>query len=260
MTIETALNFIPAFVLAFFRLAGMMVMSPLFGSARVPRRVKLLFTLIATMAMVPAIPPGLVLPPTLPELTLAIASELCFGIAMGLIVSMTFYAAQWAGEMIGQQIGFNLSEVFDPAFGQAGTLIGDLYFMLTLIIFLVIGGHRALMQGVYDSFAHAPLMSLQMTPQLFDAFVGLFTGATTLAMRLAAPMFCTMLVVDLAMGCVGRAMPQFNIMTAGLPIKSLIGIIILIAGVGLSADALQGALEESLSFFYQTFTAGAQGG
>ena len=39
MSVFEALVFVPTFVLAFFRIAGMMLFAPLFGSARIPRRV-----------------------------------------------------------------------------------------------------------------------------------------------------------------------------------------------------------------------------
>ncbi len=254
MQLEGLLNFIPAFVLAFFRLAGLMLTSPLFGSAKVPKRVKVLFASVATMGMMSAIPHDVVFPPTLVGLTFAIGGELIFGAAMGLIVSFTFFSAQWAGEMIGQQIGFNMSEVFDPQYGQAGSLVGDLYFMLALVIFLSIGGHRTLISAVHDSFVSIPLMSLTMNAALFDTFVGLFTTATTLAMRLAAPMFCTMLVVDLAMGCLGKAMPQFNIMTAGLPMRAIVGLLVLWVGVSHTGQVLEGAMIGSLQTFRDLFT------
>lgn len=254
MAVQELLNFVPAFVLAFFRLAGLMLASPLFGSAKIPRRVQLLFASVAAMGMISAIPRDVVFPPTLIQLTFAIGGELVFGLAMGLIVSFTFFAAQWAGEMIGQQIGFNMSEVFDPQFGQAGSLVGDLYFMLTLVIFLTIGGHRTLVQSVHQSFLTLPLMSVTMNADLFDTFMALFTSATTLAMRMAAPMFCTMLVVDLAMGCIGKAMPQMNIMTAGLPMRAIIGLLVLWFGIYQTGDVLAGAVEASLRTFSDLFT------
>ncbi len=87
-------------------------------------------------------------PPRLPETTweaaVGIGGEMAFGLAMGMVMSFVFIAAQWAGEMIGQQMGFNLGEVFDPQYGEQGSIIGDLYFMLTLVVFLVAGGHRAM--------------------------------------------------------------------------------------------------------------------
>jgi flagellar biosynthesis protein FliR len=247
MDLNYALNFAPSFVLVFFRMAGLMIMSPLFWSTRIPKRMKILFASIAALGAMSAIDQPLQFPDNLFSLTLAIAGEICFGLAMGMIVSLTFIAAQWAGEMIGQQMGFNLSEVFDPQFGQAGSLVGDLYFMLTLVIFLAIGGHRIMLVAVHESLITAPPLSLGFDAPLFDVLLDMLTAATVLALRLAAPMFFTMLVVDLAMGCIGRAMPQFNVMTAGLSIRAIIGMVVLILGVTLSSEALQASLEQQLN-------------
>jgi flagellar biosynthesis protein FliR len=253
MPLDQAINFAPTFVLVFFRLTGLMIMSPLFGSARIPRRVKLLFASVATLGAVSGVQVPVAFPDDLASLTMAIAGELMFGLAMGLVVSFTFIAAQWAGEMIGQQIGFNLSEVFDPQFGAGGTIIGDLYFMLTLVIFLSIGGHRLMLAAVHESLVTAPPLALAFNPSLFDAILDLFTAATILALRLAAPMFFTMLVVDLAMGCISRAMPQFNVMTAGLSIRAVLGVFIVMIGVVLSSEALQQSLESQLAYVTATW-------
>ena len=242
---EEALALIPTYVLAFFRLTGLMLMAPLFGSARVPRRVKVMFAVIAALGTLGATPP-VAFPDSLATLTLGIAGEMLFGVAMGTIASFTFIAAQWSGEMIGQQMGFNLSEVFDPQFGQGGTVVGDMLFMLTTVIFLSIGGERMLMSAVHESFATAPLLSLSMNPSLLDAILEMFKAATVLAIRLSAPIFFTMLVVDLSMGCISRAMPQFNVMSAGLTLRAVIGMVILIVGLGLTVDVLQGSVAQSL--------------
>src|SRR5690349_7835731 len=152
MSVEAAIQFVPTFVLVFFRLTGLMLFAPLIGSAKIPRRVKVLFALVLAAAMCSAVPAPVVLPQTTWELAIGIAGEMAFGLAMGMVLSFTFIAAQWAGEMMGQQMGLNLSEVFDPAFGGAGSLIGDLYFMLTLAIFLCVGGHRMMISGIWRSF------------------------------------------------------------------------------------------------------------
>jgi flagellar biosynthetic protein FliR len=247
MDLNHALNFAPSFVLVFFRMAGLMIMSPLFGSTRIPKRMKILFASVAALGAMSAIDKPLQFPDTLWGLTFGIAGEICFGLAMGMIVSLTFIAAQWAGEMIGQQMGFNLSQVFDPQYGQAGSLVGDLYFMLTLVIFLAIGGHRIMLLAVQESLVTAPPLSLTFSEPLFGILLDMLTAATVLALRLAAPMFFTMLVVDLAMGCIGRAMPQFNVMTAGLSIRAIVGILVLLLGVTLSSEALQASLEDQLA-------------
>ncbi|HEY0009446.1 MAG TPA: flagellar biosynthetic protein FliR [Tepidisphaeraceae bacterium] len=256
MLYADAINFVPTFVLAFFRLAGLMIMSPLFGSARIPKRMKILFAGVTTLGVMGAIKQPVMFPDSLAALTIGLTGEFVFGLAMGTVASFTFIAAQWAGEMVGQQIGFNLSAVFDPQYGQAGTLVGDMYFMLTLVIFLAINGHHQLLQAVHESFVTAPLLSLAFDRPLFDGIVDLFTGATILAMRLAAPIFFTMLVVDLSMGVISRAMPQFNIMSAGMSLKTMIGITILLVGLVLTTDTLHDSLQETLNYIRVVWPAG----
>src|SRR5688500_2146575 len=165
-------NFVPAFVLVFFRLAGMALFAPLFGSAQIPRRVKVLLILVLAFGVAGAVPTPTRLPETTWELAAGIGGEMAFGLAMGMVMSFVFIAAQWAGEIMGQQMGFSLGEVFDPQFGGAGSIIGELYFMLTLVIFLAVGGHHAMLRGVRDSFEALPLLSVGLDQSLVVTLVG----------------------------------------------------------------------------------------
>lgn len=246
MSLDAALQFVPTFVLVFFRVAGMMLFAPLFGSGRIPRRVRALIALVLAMAMTSSMTPIANVPTDVWLIALGIAGEIIFGLAMGMILSFIFIAAQWAGEMIGQQMGFSLSEVFDPQFGQQGSLIGDFYHMLTLIVFLVVQGHHALLIGVRESFFALPLLTVGMNAELLDMIVGLFQASTMLALRLAGPMFVTMLVVDVALGFIGKTMPQMNVMSAGLSIRSVLGMGVLIVGIGISSDVLQASMQEAM--------------
>jgi flagellar biosynthetic protein FliR len=244
--IETLLNFVPVFVLVLTRVAAMMMFAPVLGSSRIPRRVKALLALMLAMG----IASGVAAPPSLPsslwELTVGIGGEIVFGLAMGTVMSMSFIAAQWAGEMVGQQMGLTLGEVFDPQYGAQSSLIGDMYYMLATVIFLTIGGHRAMIAGVQESFNHLPLLSVGMNTQLFDLLVGLIQSAAKLAFRMAAPILVTMLVVDLALGLIGKAMPQFNVMAAGMSLRSVVGVVIVIFGVGLTSDVIRESINDGL--------------
>src|SRR4051794_35685883 len=94
------LIYIPTFVLAFFRITGMMLFAPLFGSARIPRRVRVTLALVLAMAIAPGVR-LVALPETPWGLAAGIAGEMAFGFAMGMMQSFTFIAAQWAGEIVG---------------------------------------------------------------------------------------------------------------------------------------------------------------
>src|SRR4051812_44089709 len=242
---DDLLSRVPTFVLVFFRLAGMMAFAPLFGSTKIPRRVKVLLVLVLTFGMFPNVPrPHL--PDSIWELAVGIGGELCFGIAMGMAMSFTFVAAQWAGEMIGQQMGLNISEVFDPQYGGHGSLVGDMYFMLALVVFLALGGHHAVLTAVHQSSGPLPLLSLGVDEPVVALLVGLLKTATGLAVQLAAPMLVTMLVVDLALGLVGRAMPQFNVMQAGVSVRTILGMVVVIGGLTLARHGIRPSLARTI--------------
>src|SRR3954470_2949007 len=150
----------PGFALVFIRVSAMMIFAPLFGSARIPKRMKMLLAIILSLGLAQGIPMPTVIPQTTWGIALGIGGEICFGLAMGTVMSFVFIATQWAGDMIGHQMGLNISEVLDPQFGAAGSLVGDMYFMLTLVIFLSVKGHHAMLQAVRASFDALPLMSV----------------------------------------------------------------------------------------------------
>src|SRR5438128_763160 len=157
MSVEQTLQFVPTFVLTFFRMTGMMLTTPLFGSSRIPRRIKVMLALVLTAGFVPTVAAPK-LPDSTWQLSIGIAGEMIFGLAIGTALSFVFLAALWAGDMIGQQMGIGLGHVFDPQFGQAGSLISELYFFLATVIFLSLGGHHAFLRGVHQSFASLPLL------------------------------------------------------------------------------------------------------
>src|SRR5450755_1702197 len=206
--LQIALNFIPIYVLVLFRIAGMMIWAPLLGSTQIPKQVKAMIACVLAAAIAPNLSVHVAIPTTSWGLAIAIGGEIVFGAAMGFILSLVFIAAQWAGEIMGQQMGLNLGQTLNPQFGGGGSVVGDLYFFLTLLIFLCIGGHLAMIKGVFESFSALPLLSVSMNRPLLTTITSVFGGATMLAMQLAAPMLVTMLVVDMVLGFVGKTVPQ----------------------------------------------------
>ena len=247
MDLTNALAFAPVYAVAFFRVAGLFLYAPLFGSARIPRRVKLLLAAVMTLGAMPAIPATVRIPDSIWGVAAAITGELLFGLALGLALSMAVVAAQWAGQMVSQQLGFQLGQTIDPQYGSAGSLVGDLYAMFALVVFLLIGGHRQAVQGLCASFHAIPLLSASINQPLFDLLLAMFASTAELALRLAAPTFVALFAVDIALGCIGKTMPQMNLMTAGLSVRAGLGLVVVVLGLGLTyrvlADALQGDLD-----------------
>jgi flagellar biosynthetic protein FliR len=114
------------------------------------------------------------------------------------------------------------------------------------VVFLLIDGHHAMLLGVFDSFEKLPLLSVGVDRGVFDSVVGLLGGATVLAIRLAAPMLVTMLIVDLVLGLIGKTMPQMNVMSAGLTLRAVVGMVMLIVGLSLTSGVIRDAVSRAM--------------
>ena len=57
----------------------------------------------------------------------------------------------------------------------------------------------------------------------------------------------TMLVVDLALGFIGKTMPQFNVFNIGTSMKTAVGILVLLAGLTITSETIREALFDSLA-------------
>jgi len=224
------------------RVGAVLAVAPPFASVAVPVRVRALIAMALTIGLLPAVSYNSTASQPLAGLALGVAGEVTIGLAMGMSLALVFTAAQWAGELITQQMGLSLSEMYDPrgAGGQVGSL-GQMYWLLTVVVFMGANGHHAMLRGVAASFDAVPVMSLANGASIVALMVGLLQSATGLAIQLAAPVFVTMLVVDLAVGMVGRTMPQLGMMTAGVTVRSIAGLVVLIAGMALTAGVVQGA-------------------
>jgi flagellar biosynthetic protein FliR len=125
--------------------------------------------------------------------------------------------------------------------------------MLTTAAFLIAGGHRALVIGTHESLTRLPPMSLVFDQSLFDVMLNGLSAATVLAMRLSAPIFVTMIVVDVAMGCISKTVPQLNVMSAGMAVRSLLGVVVMYIGVPIAAGVISTDLESALVIVRQLF-------
>ena len=52
-------------------------------------------------------------------------------------------------------------------------------------------------------------------------------------------MLVTMLLTDVVLGFIGKTIPQINVMTAGLPLRSLVGMVVLIFGLMMCSRVIE---------------------
>ena len=240
---------LPIFALVASRLAGAISYHPVLSAINVPARVRglLVIGLAALVTPMVALPAGL--PETLAQLVAALVGEALLGILLGLVLRTVFVSLQLAGRMISQEAGLAFGELVDPSMGTDETLIGVFYSQLCMAVFLILGGHRTLMQATLGTFQSIPLLSADWAV-LSDANVLLdgLSAALETSVRIAAPVLLALLLTNLAMGFISRTVPQLNILTLGFAIKGLLAFAVMTAALPAAIDTFLGTLERAVGW------------
>lgn len=236
---------LPLLALVAGRLAGIIMFLPLISGLSIPVRVRALFVLALAMLVTPLVHMPQTLPTDVMALALAVGAEFLLGVVMGLALRLVYTGLEIAGLMIAQQAGLAFSQIADPATGVRSSLLSSFYVQVGSIAFLILGGHRVLVAAALDTFRTIPLIGggqvwLDGVPMLLDAVM---VGAS-IAVRVAAPVVLTLFLVNVALGFVGRTVPQLNIITVGFPIKGLAAMVLIAATLPPAMEAFTTALDE----------------
>jgi len=237
----------------FFRIAGVMMVAPIFGAHLVPKRVRLALAIATTVVV------GPMLPPTQPfELSLAtglvVAQEVLIGAAIGFCLQMIFDALIVAGQTIAMSMGLGMAMMVDPQRGISVPVISQFFVILGTLIFLSLGGHLATLRLLSDSFSMLPVgQSLSRNGLFMLANWGgqLFAGA----LRIALPAATALLIANIAFGIMSRAAPTLNLFAVGLPAGLLIGFLLLLLNIGHLSTLLTEFLSTTLTFLVQVLGA-----
>lgn len=238
---------LPVFVLILFRLSGLVMTAPLLASDIVPLRVRVGMTMTMALILFPAVHRQAPAEITLSTALVGGVTELAIGATIGLALTILMSGAELAGLMVGQQAGIGLGQVFDPALGGEVSIIGQIYTIVLVFVFLLVGGHRAMIAALLDTFEAIPLLSARFDEPLVLLLAEMLASAFSLAIRLAGPVLVSLFLTTMAMGFLSRTMPQLNIMSVGFQVQILVALgvagVSLVAMEGLLTDAIWDALD-----------------
>lgn len=214
------------FALIATRLSAMMAAAPVFGSRNVPMRVKAgLVILISFVALPPVAALGGVVPTTLAGVLVLALKEALIGFAFGLIAQMLFAAVQTAGAYVDMGAGFAIATSLDPATSTNVSVLGRYYNLVAITAFVAIGGAQMLIGGIVRSFLLAPPLEVQGIDALVNGVLAASDRIFLIAVQISAPLLAALLIADVTLGIISRAVPQMNVFIVGLPAKMAIAIV-----------------------------------
>lgn len=258
------LDHVPAWLMVLFRLTGIFIMAPILGATTIPRQIKVYLTLGLSLCVYPMLlgsgrPSagfiGYVVDHGLPmwSLIASVGLELLIGYAIGYAASLPIMGMQVGGHIIDQQVGLGIAGVLNPEVGEQSGIVGQLFFLLAITIFAILGGHRIMLATLIGSFDQIPLGGFAGFESLVGLMLGLVTVMFELALRVAAPLLCLVFLETVAMGFIARTVPQMNILSVGFATRIMIGFAMLVGCVGVAAtvytDTMREVLHELMKYF-----------
>jgi len=272
--LQNILTFGPVFLLLAARALAMIEVAPLLSSEAIPQIAKVSLAGLTAFAVIPTAEvffagnsAGLV---TLPggEVTdlryapfnfsflFLILGEAIIGLIIGFYLMIIFAAFSTAGQFFSLQMGFGASETFDPIGQIENPLMGQYLNLVSMLIFISIGGFTQLfLGGFWRSVQTINIISLIEGRETVVSM--LTTGLSKLfmdAMVISLPILGTLFLTTLATGLISKAAPQINILQEGFPISITVAFILIAASLPFMTETFSRMIESGFGTIESLYT------
>lgn len=233
-----------AFPLA--RVLGLIATAPLWSTAGIPRRTRLILGLAITVAIAPVLPPmPSVQPASLAGLWI-LGQQMLIGIAMGFAARIVFAAIDMAGTFIGFQMGLGFATFYDPIDGAQTPVVGEFIGIIALLLFLALDGHLLYVSTLAQSFHAIPVGPEALSPNSWRNLVELGSKIFSAGLLLALPVLVALMITNIGLGVLTKAAPQLNLFALGFPVTLMGGFFAISISLSYLAVPLQEIFDYAL--------------
>ncbi len=214
----------------FARVAGLMRTTPFLQRSEIPMIVKVGFTFIFTVILTLLLKPG-PMPSNVSMVYAIVVNYLC-GAIIGFIVNCIVKAIEAGGDMINMQQGVSSATIMDPTTSSQISIVGRIFSILGLIIFLEIGGAYWTFNAFIRTFEIFPVYSYAIPmDEIINMtyLVKITSNVLYIGLQIAAPVLLATLGQDIILGIISKTAPQVNVFQMSFLFKPCLGSAILIA-------------------------------
>ena len=220
-------RWILAAVLAMARIGGAFAVCPALTDSMIPGVARRAATLGFAVLVIPFIHAGM--QPGEPNVWMFGALALKEAL-IGFFAAIPFWIAENVGNFIDNQRGATMGEVYSPLSGAQVSTTGIFFTQLVSTIFFVGGAFFLFLGALYKSYAVWPVFAggITFTPDTPVQILGALDGMLKTTVIIAAPVIIVMFLATLGLGLVNRTAPQLNVFFLSMPVKSALGLAMLI--------------------------------
>lgn len=237
---------IAAFIFPFSRILGFVATAPLWSTAGVPRRMRLLVGIAIATAIAPGLPPMPEVQPASMQGLWIMAQQMLIGIGMGFAVKIVFAAFDLAGEFIGTQMGLGFATFYDPLSSSQTPVVAEFTNLIALLLFLSLNGHLLYLATLAQSFSAIPVSSVPLAAGSWLNLAELGGKLFSAGLLLALPIIVALMITNIALAVLTRAAPQLNLFALGFPLTLIGGFVALAVSLDYLAAPLQSIFELGL--------------
>jgi len=230
------LNQFAMFTLVLARIGGLIMVAPIFGTQAAPAQIRAFLAVALALLITPLFSSN---PPAdMNNLIIYgkyLANEALVGLLLGFGMTIFLSGIQLTGQVVSQLGGTALAEVFDSNANQNVSVYSQAFYFLTLVMFVLLDGHRLLLEGLLNTYAWSPPGKVVLGETYVEALTTVLGQSFELGLRAGAPAITALLLSTLVLGLIGRTLPQINILAVGFSVNSLLTLGSLFASIGVIA-------------------------
>ncbi len=234
-------RWILAAVLAMARIGGAFAVCPALTESMIPgvaRRAAVLgFSFIAIPFIKEGMPPG---EPIVWMFAIVAFKEALIGFLIGFFAAIPFWVAENVGNFIDNQRGATMGEVYSPLSGAQVSTTGIFFTQVVSTLFFTSGAVLVFLAALYKSYAVWPVffIDISFVPDAPVQMLGALDGMLRTTVVISAPVIIVMFLATIGLGLVNRTAPQLNVFFLSMPVKSALGIAMLIVYLPYIMDML----------------------
>ena len=220
-----------AFMLLFIRFLALFLATPIFSHNSIPIKIKATMAFFFSVIFFDSLPP-LSIAINVTSITLAILSEMLFGLVIGLLLQLAYNVITFAGGVISYMMGFSMATAIDPQNGVSMPIVSQFLSLIGLMILFTLNLHHWLILYIDSSLHYVPLGGFLLTKDIVHYAISASSHMFLAGFMMAFPIVALILLSDVIFGMIMKTMPQFNLLVIGFPIKIGISFVVLIATLG----------------------------
>jgi flagellar biosynthesis protein FliR len=231
----------------FCRIGAMAMLLPAIGEDQAPVRVRLIFALLLSAVVYPAVFVSLpAVPDGFPGTLAIVFTEILLGLMIGGAVRILMQALHVGGTIVAIQTGFAAAVQFDPSQGGQVTVITRFLGLLGVVMIFATGLHHLLIGGMVKSYALFRPGTGIMTADMADMVTTLVAQSFLLGIQISAPFLAFGIIFNVGLGLMSRLAPQIQVFFIAQPLSIMTGVALLLASLGAMMTAFTTAFADAL--------------